>query len=84
MKLTFYTKENCSLCNEALTVLNMLKQEYPFTLDEVDLYQPGNEKELEEYHIRIPVIESENGVVLEEGNVSYFILKQKLNDLFTT
>ncbi|RNA67504.1 glutaredoxin family protein [Alteribacter keqinensis] len=82
MKLTFYTKKDCPLCEGGLAVLEMLREDYPFTVKEMDIYE--DDALLEKYQIRIPVIEDDKGKVLEEGNISYFTLKQKLNDLFTT
>lgn len=54
-KVIFYTKENCSLCEDARALLLMFENEYPFELEERDIYT--NDEWLEKYHLLIPVIQ---------------------------
>ena len=51
--VTFYTRENCSLCDKALEDLNELKKEYSIQIVEIDVEKEG----LAEYLEKIPVIE---------------------------
>ncbi|SDO40719.1 glutaredoxin family protein [Alkalicoccus daliensis] len=75
MKLYFYTKENCPLCDKAWAKLEDLQREKNFEIEVRDIYT--NDDWLEVYQIRIPVIETENGIVLDEGIVSYITLAEK-------
>lgn len=54
LQVTFYTKENCSLCEDAYALLKMLQREYTFHLEEVDIY--SDDKLLEEYQLLIPAV----------------------------
>lgn len=75
-KVLFYTKEVCSLCEEAYVLLNMLKQDYAFEIEERDIYT--NDKWLEEYQLRIPVVEV-NGKQIDCGEMNYESLKDILD-----
>lgn len=55
MIVHFYTKENCSLCEEAYTLLKMFQHDYQFTIEKRDIYK--NDDWLEKYQLLIPVIE---------------------------
>ncbi|SES36689.1 glutaredoxin family protein [Salisediminibacterium halotolerans] len=70
MEVHFYTKENCSLCEQAETVLNMLHSEQLITcVHRIDI---GESDELiERFQLRIPVVAANDGIVLAEGAVSY-------------
>ncbi|MEI3605588.1 glutaredoxin family protein [Pseudogracilibacillus sp. SE30717A] len=54
MKVEFYTKENCSLCEDAYAIIMMFKNIYSFELDERDIYT--KDEWLEEYQLLIPAI----------------------------
>ncbi|WP_078378969.1 glutaredoxin family protein [Sutcliffiella halmapala] len=69
MKLVFYTKVDCSLCEKAKKVLNDLQNEMDFTIEEVDIYQ--DDVLLEKYQIMIPVVE------LEEEMLGYGIIHKE-------
>ncbi|MFC4737043.1 glutaredoxin family protein [Bacillus daqingensis] len=69
MKLYFYTKENCPLCDEAEEKLEMAAEETDISWEKRDIYQ--RDEWLEVYQLRIPVIETIDGRVLQEGMVSY-------------
>jgi glutaredoxin len=55
MRVVFYTKENCKLCDDAETLLSTLELVYPHHLEKRDIYR--KEEWLENYHLVIPVIE---------------------------
>lgn len=78
MKLYFYTKTNCPLCDHAKVQLQMLQEDYAFTIEERDIYT--KDEWLEVYQIRIPVIETERGDVLDEGEVSYGELSVRIQE----
>jgi len=50
----FYTKDNCSLCEDAYALLMMFQNYYEFELEERDIYT--NDAWLEEYQLLIPAI----------------------------
>lgn len=76
-KVIFYTKDVCSLCEEAYTLLMMFKQDFSFEIEKRDIYT--NDKWLEEYQLRIPVIEINNEQIDCEG-MGYETLKCLLED----
>lgn len=76
-KVIFYTKEVCSLCEEAYALLNMFKRDYVFEIEERDIYT--NDKWLEEYQLRIPVVEV-NGKQIDCEEMSYEALKDILKE----
>ncbi|MDY0408863.1 glutaredoxin family protein [Virgibacillus soli] len=54
-KVIYYTKEICSLCEEAKALLIMFQQKYPFELEERDIYT--NDAWLEKYQLLIPFVQ---------------------------
>jgi glutaredoxin len=60
-KITFYSKENCSLCDKGLAIMNELKKEITFDYQVVDIYK--DDELLEKFQIMIPVVEINNEVV---------------------
>ena len=55
MKVTFYTKENCSLCDLAREMIGDLMEDASFELETVDITKSPDV--LEAYREKIPVIE---------------------------
>ncbi|XP_071965740.1 glutaredoxin-like protein C5orf63 homolog isoform X2 [Antedon mediterranea] len=51
--LTLYTKEDCSLCDTAMEVVN--KHKHRFQFEEVDIEEKGNEMWFDKYRYDIPV-----------------------------
>ncbi|MGN8645363.1 glutaredoxin family protein [Gracilibacillus sp. HCP3S3_G5_1] len=80
MKLKLYGKENCSLCDEAKTILEMLQQDYLFEFEEINIY--NDDVLLEAYHLLIPVIKHEDIIVdaeiIDMERVESY-LKMKIN-----
>lgn len=60
-KITFYSKENCSLCEKGLAIIHELKNELDFHYEVVDIYK--DDVLLEKFQIMIPVVEIDNEVV---------------------
>jgi len=54
IKVEFYTKDNCSLCEDAYALLMMLQSDYSFEIEERDIYT--NNDWLEEYQLLIPAV----------------------------
>lgn len=72
--LYFYTKKDCPLCEEGLVLLKHLQSAYSFQIEERDIYT--RDEWLEKYQIRIPVVEDEQGTVLDEGILSIIHLQE--------
>ncbi|MYL57037.1 glutaredoxin family protein [Virgibacillus halodenitrificans] len=68
LKVIFYTKEICSLCDDAMALLHMLQHDYPFEIEERDIYT--NDEWLERYQLLIPFVKI-NDITLdcEEVNI---------------
>lgn len=73
----FYTKENCSLCDDARTLLDLLKNDYSFQLEERDIYT--NDEWLEAYQLMIPVVKISN-ITLDCEEISYETLETALKE----
>lgn len=54
-KVVFYTRKNCKLCDEALTLVQTVQELEPFELEVKDIYE--EDIYLEKYHLLIPVVE---------------------------
>lgn len=54
-KVIFYTKEICSLCDDAEALLYMFQHEYQFDVEVRDIYT--NNEWLEKYQLLIPLVE---------------------------
>jgi len=68
LKVTFYTKAGCHLCEEARDMLDDIAAQTPFELTEVDIR--SNPEIFEQYRYRIPVIIINNDTLLE-GRIEY-------------
>lgn len=55
--LTFYTREGCHLCDEALAVVERIRREVPFDLVTLDLDRDADEAKRRAYDWEVPVIE---------------------------
>lgn len=76
-EIIFYTKDNCSLCDDARALLDLLKNDYPFQLEQRDIYT--NDEWLEEYQLLIPVVKI-NDVTLDCEEISYESLEESLKE----
>lgn len=79
MHIDFFTKENCTLCEEALVLLDMLKLDYPHTLVIKDIY--SNDEWLDKYHLSIPVIKV-NDKELNCEEISYDSVETLLKEAY--
>jgi hypothetical protein len=64
----FYSKENCSLCDKGLAILQDIQKEIFFDVEIVDIYKDDHLLEL--YQIMIPVVK------IDDELVSYGILEK--------
>lgn len=56
LRLTFFTRPNCSLCTDAKRVLSNVWDRRPFAYREIDVMTPGNEQWKESYEFDTPVV----------------------------
>jgi glutaredoxin len=53
-QVVLYTRPDCHLCDEAMSLLRRLRAEFSFELEEVDIDQ--NDELLKLYQWRVPVV----------------------------
>ncbi|MDN4493116.1 glutaredoxin family protein [Ureibacillus aquaedulcis] len=75
MKVAFYTRPGCSLCEEGLMTLKILQSDFQFEIDIINIEE--NEALHEKYMLMIPVVEKD-GQVLQYGNLDYATLYEAL------
>ncbi|EPD50609.1 hypothetical protein HMPREF1210_02578 [Paenisporosarcina sp. HGH0030] len=68
MNVQFYSRPNCTLCEDARMMLQLVKEDVELHIEEINI--EDNDDIHEKYLLRIPVIES-NGVVIQEGRIDY-------------
>ena len=61
IRVDFFTKPDCCLCDAAWFVLERVRSRRPFDVRRVDITAPGNERWAESYTDHIPVVHI-NGV----------------------
>lgn len=69
VKIKFFSKENCLLCDNGMDMIENLQEEIPFQVEVFDIYK--DDKLLELYQVMIPV------VVINEEVISYGILDRE-------
>lgn len=77
MQIQFYTRPNCSLCEEARLMIQLVSEDIELDIEEINI--ENNDRIHEKYVIRIPVIESE-GIVIQEGRIDYPTLLEALTN----
>jgi len=77
--LTLFTKENCQLCEEALEEIREAGLSQKFTLSQVDIEEPENEKWFGLYRYEIPVFYFENKF-LSKNRIDLEKLQSKIRE----
>ncbi len=75
LKVTFYTKENCSLCDLAREMMRDLREDVSFELETVDITKSPDAWEA--YREKIPVIEVGEEILwgrIDEGELRDLLL----------
>ena len=75
MKVTFYTKENCSLCDLAREMLRDLREDVSFELEAVDVEKSPDAWDA--FRKMIPVIQVGEEILwgrIDEGELKAFLL----------
>lgn len=68
MKVQFYSRSNCPLCEEARLMLELVKEDIYLDIEEINIEE--NDELHEKYFLRIPVIECK-GQIIQEGRIDY-------------
>ncbi|MDX1807379.1 MAG: glutaredoxin family protein [Paenisporosarcina sp.] len=68
MKVQFYSRSNCPLCEEAKLMLELVKEDIYLDVEEINIEE--DDELHEKYLLRIPVIESK-GQIIQEGRIDY-------------
>ena len=68
MKVQFYSRSNCPLCEEARLMLELVKEDIYLDIEEINIEE--DDELHEKYLLRIPVIESK-GQIIQEGRIDY-------------
>lgn len=71
MHVTFYTKYNCELCEEAERMMKLVQEDFPLTYTAIDI--ETDDAIHEKYMLMIPVIEKD-GEVAAFGKIGYIDL----------
>jgi glutaredoxin len=75
MKIHFYSRPDCPLCVEGLTVLKVVQEDVSFDIEVINI--EDNDKIHEKYMLMIPVVEKD-GEVIQYGNLDYVTLLEGL------
>ena len=71
MKVQFYSRSNCPLCEEAKLMLELVKEDTSLEIEEINIEE--DDELHEKYLLRIPVIMSK-GEIIQEGRIDYLTL----------
>jgi hypothetical protein len=71
VKVVIFTRQACPLCDKGIAVARSVFGEDRVTLVDVDL----DLELMEKYTNRVPVIETEDGVVIDEGIITEHSLR---------
>lgn len=75
MKVNFYSKQDCSLCDDGLRTLKLVQEDVPFEIQYVNIEE--DDALHEKYMLMIPVVEKD-GEVLQYGILDYATLYELL------
>lgn len=75
MKINFYTKVDCPLCEKGKAVIEQLANEFPLEIIEFDIYK--DDALLELYQVMIPVVEMD-GEVVSYGMIDKNVVRKRL------
>ncbi|MEK4028063.1 MULTISPECIES: glutaredoxin family protein [Bacillaceae] len=75
-EVCFYTRPQCRLCEEAKRTLELVREETPFHVREINIDE--SDELTEKYGLMIPVIELD-GEIVQFGDVDYPTIRLKLD-----
>lgn len=76
-KITLYTRQSCPLCDEMRLMLELLKEDFPLAIEEIDI--ESDDDIHEKYMLMIPVVEYKNQII-QYGNADYVGLYEALDE----
>jgi glutaredoxin len=79
LALTLYTRQQCHLCEQAKEAIMELKDEYSFTIEEIDIDQ--SDELTEKYGLMIPVLLI-NGKEAGFGQINKFFVRNRFQEYF--
>lgn len=80
LNLTYYTRDNCQLCNEGKLQLRLALSELRDNVVKLTEVNIDNDDELqEEYMVRIPVL-SDGGKIIQEGILDFVTIYDYVKD----
>jgi glutaredoxin len=75
--VTFYTRTQCGLCEDAKITIKLLQDELGFEVNEIDIGE--SDALTERFGLMIPVVELD-GEILQYGQIDYFTLSKRLHE----
>ncbi|MFG6148059.1 glutaredoxin family protein [Halobacillus sp. B23F22_1] len=75
-KIIFYGKQNCCLCDEVRSLVEILQNNYEIDVKEVDI--EGNRQLEQKYLVEIPVLNI-NGQELEYRQIDLSAIRERLH-----
>lgn len=75
--ITFYSRPNCTLCEEGMSLLKLVQEEKGFTIEVVNIEE--DDELHERYMMQIPVV-IQNGKIIQSGLLDYFTLYEEIQD----
>lgn len=77
MLVKFYSRPNCSLCEEGLITLKLVQEDIPFKIEIINIEE--TDQLHEKYMLMIPVVEK-NDQVIQYGILDYATLFEHLSE----
>jgi glutaredoxin len=77
MRVQLFTRPNCSLCEEARLMLQLVSEDVELEIEEINI--EDHDFIHEKYMIRIPVVERDE-IVIQEGRIDYPTLLEALTN----
>ncbi|WP_146553652.1 glutaredoxin family protein [Rummeliibacillus sp. SL167] len=71
MEIIYYGRPNCELCEEGIRTLNLVREDIPFEMTEVNIEE--DDAIHEKYMLMIPVVEKD-GQIIQYGALDYVTL----------
>ncbi|MFC5540902.1 MAG: glutaredoxin family protein [Bacilli bacterium] len=71
MKVCFFSRPNCALCEEGLTILKLVQEDAGFEIEIINIEE--DDEIHEKYMLMIPVVEKD-GEIIQYGQLDYVTL----------
>ncbi len=76
MEITYYSRPHCGLCEDGKRMLNLVREDIPFEVKEVNIEE--DEAIHEKYMLMIPVVEKD-GEIIQYGVLDYVTLLEEIS-----